>query len=69
MEGVQLGETPNTQFIPDICIICQVDRHNEKLSSSANGRKRVKSSADMRQDVVSKRLKLLKDEDDFHYHM
>ena len=48
-------------------IICQ-DCSNDKTVSTENGRKRIREASDIRNDNVSKRLKLVEG-DDFVYHM
>ena len=50
------------------CIICQVDNPSTPLRSTENGRKRILDAAEIREDIVEKRLKLLKGEE-FVYHM
>lgn len=50
------------------CIVCQ-DEEPGKLTSTSNGRKRIKDAAAIRKDVVTKRLRLIQDDDDFVYHM
>ena len=49
------------------CIICQSSSSN-RTTSTANGRKRIRELAKIRNDDVCKRLKLLGD-GDFVYHM
>ena len=52
---------------PDVssCIICQ--RDSKPTASSENGRKRIRAAAEIRNDCVLKRLKLIGEE--FVYHM
>lgn len=50
------------------CIVCQGEEL-DKLTTNANGRKRIKDAASVRNDAVSKRLKLINDDVDFSYHM
>lgn len=56
-------ETPD----PKRCIICQKSTP-EATTGTENGRKRVHQAASIREDVVSKRLKVIGQED-FVYHM
>lgn len=70
MDSVHLAsESTNTVGEVDSgrCIICQ-DGKLTKLTSTSNGRKRIKDVATIRKDVVTKRLRLIQD-DDFVYHM
>ena len=48
------------------CIICQVDNPSTPLRSTENGRKRILDAAEIHEDVVEKRLKLLKGEEFVH---
>ena len=50
------------------CILCQGEER-DKLITNANGRKRIKDAAFVRNDVVPKRLKFINDDVDFSYHM
>ena len=49
------------------CIVCQ-DEEPGKFTSTSNGRKRIRDSATIRKDLVTKRLRLIQN-DDFLYHM
>ena len=50
------------------CIICQ-DNATEKLCSTENSRKRILDASNIRNDVVTKRIKLLNVGDNFLYHV
>lgn len=69
---VKLTPSPEpipSQFIVDktICIICQTST-SECTLGYENGRKRIHEAAEIRDDVVTKRLKII-DKEDFVYHM
>ena len=71
--GTPLGKTSKDKEICERlncekCIICQVDNPSTPLRSTRNGRKRILDAAEIRKDIVEKRLKLLKGEE-FVYHM
>lgn len=50
------------------CIECQ-DAEHEKLTSTTNGRNNIKDAAAIRNDLVTKRLRLIQDDETFLYHM
>ena len=63
--GTPLGKTSKDKEKREIlncekCIICQVDNPSTPLRSTENGRKRILDAAEIHEDVVEKRLKLLK---------
>lgn len=49
------------------CVICQINT-NETVTSSENGQKRIRDAAEIRNDHVQKRLKLMTEEDRVVYH-
>lgn len=49
------------------CIICQ-EKSDGKVVSTSNGCKRIRDASDVRNDTVSKRLKLVEG-DNFCYHV
>lgn len=68
MESVTLSKPAEDRpFDVTKCIICQ-DRSDDKTMSTDNGRKRIREASDIRNDNVSKRLKLIEG-DEFVYHM
>ena len=68
MESVNLTQpTPDSQFDAKKCIMCQNTTH-VKTGSKDRGRKRVREASEIRNDHVTKRLKLVEG-DDFVYHM
>ena len=71
MDSVHLATTrPDATDEVDLerCIVCQ-DEEPGKLTTTINGRKRIKDAAAIRNDVVTKRLRLIHDDFDFMYHM
>ena len=62
-----LSVSKDTSFDPTKCIICQ-RTSDEKVLSNPNGRKRIREASEVRNDVISERLKQIKD-DGFVYHM
>lgn len=64
--AVQSTETADS-LDPSRCIMCQ-NVSSERTSSTENGRKRILEAAAIRNDFVSKRLKLMNN-DNFVYHM
>lgn len=68
MESVTLTRPArDSPFDAKKCIICQ-DCSDDKTVSTDNGRKRIREASDIRNDSVSKRLKMVEG-DDFVYHM
>ena len=68
MESVNLTQpAPDSQFDAKKCIMCQNTTH-VKTGSKDRGRKRVREASEIRNDHVTKRLKLVEG-DDFVYHM
>ena len=70
MEGVQLSGTDveNADFDRANCVICQ-EKTQEKVISTPNGCKRIREASDIRNDSVTKRIKLVAADSDFYYHM
>ena len=71
MDSVLLATTiPDATNEVDLerCIVCQ-DEEPGKLTTTINGRKKIKDAAAIRNDVVTKRLTLIHDDFDFMYHM
>ena len=66
-------ETESDTFSPQLCIICQKD-DKLHLTSGPTGRGKIKRAAEIREDTVSKRIKLLMNDSDsnksdiFSYH-
>lgn len=69
-QGVQLvgGESEEESADLANCIICQSSTQLA-TSSEANGRKRIRDAADVRNDRVAKRLRQIGDDEPFVYHM
>lgn len=68
MESVILSKpTADSQFDDKKCIMCQNTTHDKTVSTD-NGRKRVQEASEVRNDHVTKRLKLVKG-NNFVYHM
>lgn len=66
---VKLLPTPAESPSVEKCIICQIATSDPTISN-ANGRKRIREAAEIRKDSVTKRLKLLGEQDGhFVYHM
>lgn len=66
---VKLLPAPAESPSVEKCIICQTTTSDPTISN-ANGRKRIREAADIRKDIVTKRIKLLGDhEENFVYHM
>ena len=66
MDSVHLAtKRPDTTDEVDLerCIVCQ-DEEPGKLTNTINGRKRIKDAAAIRNDVVTKRLRLIHDDAD-----
>ena len=69
MESVRLSCRPTgaDDFAETKCVICQ-QITPEKLTITPNGCKRIRAASDIRNDCVSKRMKLMADESNFVYH-
>ena len=67
MEFVQLSGTGVGDFDRTKCVICQEPTQG-KLISTPNGCKRIREASDIRNDSVTKRLKLMPAESDFFYY-
>ena len=68
MQGVTLSRNRGEDSTDtDKCIICQTV-NAYPATSSENGRKRIREAAEIRKDVVNKRLKTIGDSE-FVYHM
>ena len=68
MESVRLSCTGAGDFAETKCMICQ-QITPEKLITTQNGCKRIRAASDIRNDCVSKRMKLIPDESKFVYHV
>ena len=68
MEFVPLAASELCDFDPKKCKICQ-QPSEEKLLSTANGCKRIREASEIRNDCVTKRLKVMTSKCDFLYHM
>ena len=70
MESVRLSCRPTgaDDFAETKCVICQ-QITPEKLITTPNGCKRIRAASDIRNDCVSKRMKLMADESNFVYHV
>ena len=70
MEGVQLSGTyvENADFDRAKCVICQ-EKTQEKVINTPNGCKRIREAIDIRNDTVTKRIKLVAADSDFYFHM
>ena len=70
MEGVQLSGTDveNADLYRAKCVICQ-EKTQEKVISTPNGCKQIREASDIRNDSVTKRIKLVAADSDFYYHM
>lgn len=68
MESVPLAASKLCDFDPKECVICQ-QPSKEKLLSVANGCKRIREASEIRNDIVTKRLKVISSEFKFFYHM
>ena len=70
MEPIDIvSSIPSDIFDINSCIICQED-NTESLTSRPQGRERIREYAEIRHDIVTKRLKLLtEDTENFVYHM
>ena len=59
----------NVQFDPEKCIICQKDDIKNPCVPTEAGKLSMKRAADVRNDIVAKRLKIAEDTDvDYVYH-
>jgi len=69
-EGLNLRLKPSPAALhPDRCIICQKKgKSSEPLHGGATGRKRVRDVAEVKDDDVNKRLKILGPDFEFKYH-
>ena len=68
--GTPLGKTSKDKEICkrlncEKCVICQVDNPSTPLRTTENGRKRILDAVKIREDIVEKRLKLLKEKNLF----
>ena len=68
--GTPLGKTSKDKekcerLNSEKCVICQVDNPATPPRSTENGRKRILDADEIREDLVEKRLKLLKEEELF----
>ena len=71
MDGVELTRSSSNQISSvnkEECIFCQTQT-GIKLTTTPNGRKRVRDVAEAKQDIITKRLKLLGSESIFYYHV
>ena len=70
MESVRLSCRPTgaDDFAETKCVICQ-QITPEKLIITPNGCKRIRAASDIRNDCVSKRMKLMADESNFVNHV
>ena len=68
MDAVALSGSKEDPLVdPTKCIICQTTS-GEKVISNPNGCKRIREASDVRNDIITKRLKQI-EEDGFVYHM
>lgn len=67
--GVHLAIEKGTKYNKNKCVICQTSKSGTKLSSTPSGVKRIRDAAEIRQDHVYKRLRLMSDNELFQYHV
>ena len=68
MESLRLSGSEAGDFDRTKCVICQQPTRG-KLISTPNGCKRIREVSDIRNDSVTKRIKLMPAERDFLYHV
>ncbi len=70
MSGIPLKRSrlDDSDYDPEKCIVCQEELVIQATSSS-NGMTRIREAAEIRQDSVSERLKLLDQDASFSYHV
>jgi hypothetical protein len=68
--GVVLDGVKLTHHDVDLkqCIICQKHDKKSRISSTANGREKIKHAGTIKQDVVAKRLRTI-DDQSYVYHI
>ena len=57
-ESIKVSDMKN-----NLCIICQRRRNSVKLTSTEQGRERLRNAANSRRDIVFERLKLFSEDD------